>query len=109
MRRARIGVRVHRDGVNAEAPRGARDAAGDLAAVRDEQPGEHGYFFGGPGRRALFEERRDALAAFGRHAGIRDAFRGRRQQHVVHGRFDDVGQQALRGGQRRGTRREQRC
>ena len=41
MRRARVRVRVHRDGVDAEASRGARDAAGNLAAVRDEQLREH--------------------------------------------------------------------
>ena len=47
MRGLRVGVGVHRDGADAQSPRGARDAAGDLAAVRDQQLGEHGsYFFG---------------------------------------------------------------
>src|SRR6187399_731473 len=54
-----------------------------------------------PGRRPLFEEGRDAFATFGRHARIGNAFRGRGEQHVVHGYFDDVGEQALGRGQGR--------
>jgi hypothetical protein len=41
--RARIGLRVDRDGLNAESPAGADHAAGDLAAVRDQEPFERGH------------------------------------------------------------------
>ncbi len=37
MPRIRVGVRVHRDRVDAHAARGARDAAGDFAAIGDQQ------------------------------------------------------------------------
>ena len=41
MQRAGIGVGIDRDGADAEPPRRPHDAAGDLAAVRDEELGEH--------------------------------------------------------------------
>src|SRR5262249_16063551 len=41
MERARVGFGVHRDGAQAEMARGARDAHRDLAAVRDQDGGEH--------------------------------------------------------------------
>ena len=39
--RVRVGIGVHRDGAHAEAARGAEDAAGDLAAVGDQQALDH--------------------------------------------------------------------
>jgi hypothetical protein len=41
VQRIRIGIRIHRDGADAQAPRGARDAASDLAAVGDQDLVEH--------------------------------------------------------------------
>ncbi len=47
MRGIGVGVGIHRNGADAHPPRGARDAAGDLAPIRDQQLGEHaGYFLG---------------------------------------------------------------
>src|SRR3546814_811950 len=40
-RRARVGVRIDRDGRNTHAPRGLDDAAGDFAAVGDQDFLEH--------------------------------------------------------------------
>ena len=37
VQRLRVGVRIDRDGADAEAPRGADDPAGDLAAIGDEE------------------------------------------------------------------------
>ena len=39
--RAGIGIGVDRDGADAEPPRRAHDAAGDLAPIGDEELGEH--------------------------------------------------------------------
>ena len=47
MQRAGIGVGIDGDGGDAHAPRGADDAAGDLAAVGDEDFGEHEPFYRG--------------------------------------------------------------
>jgi hypothetical protein len=43
MRRPRVGVRINRDRRDPHAPRGADDAAGDLAAIGDQDFGEHRY------------------------------------------------------------------
>jgi hypothetical protein len=40
--RVRIGVGIHRDGPDPEAFRRTDDAAGDLAAIRDQDAFEHG-------------------------------------------------------------------
>ena len=40
--RVAVGLRVDGDGADAEATAGAEDAAGDLAAVGDQDFGEHG-------------------------------------------------------------------
>ena len=42
MQRLGIGLGIDRDGAHAEPLRGAGDAHGDLAAIRDEDGGEHG-------------------------------------------------------------------
>ena len=111
VRGMRVGVGKHRDGADTQAPRRARDAAGDFAAIGDQQLAEHrrlGYFLGGAQAwRTLFEECGDALAPFGRDARVGDALGRGCEQHIVHGRLDHVGQQALGGGQRRGARRQQ--
>src|SRR5690242_952032 len=60
-----------------------------------------------PRGRPLVEERGDAFPTFGRYARVRDALGGGRQQHVVHGRFDDIGEKALRRSQCRGARGQQ--
>ena len=36
MRRARVGIRIDRDRLDAHGPRGADDATGDLAAIGDQ-------------------------------------------------------------------------
>ena len=48
----RVGIRigVHRDGGDAQASRGADDAAGDLAAVGDQQGAEHRHIRNTPNR-----------------------------------------------------------
>ena len=38
----RVGIGVHRDGADAQPPRRAEDAAGDFAAVGDQQALDHG-------------------------------------------------------------------
>jgi hypothetical protein len=42
VRRVRVGVGIHGDGAQSQFSRSARDAARDLAAVRDEDFREHG-------------------------------------------------------------------
>src|SRR5579864_6145456 len=42
MKRVGVGLRIDRDGAQAEALGGARDAAGDLAAIGDQDGAEHG-------------------------------------------------------------------
>jgi S-adenosylmethionine:tRNA-ribosyltransferase-isomerase (queuine synthetase) len=64
VRGARIRIRIHGHRADAEAPRGPRDAARDLATVGDEDLREH-LLPGNPGGRALFQERRDPFAPFG--------------------------------------------
>ena len=41
MQRMRVGLRIDRDGAQPEAPRRARDADGDLAAIGNQDGGEH--------------------------------------------------------------------
>ena len=41
MQRAGVGLRIDRDHAQAELPRGARDAAGDLAAIGNQDGGKH--------------------------------------------------------------------
>ena len=50
MQRVRVGLGIDRDGAQAEPLRGARDAAGDLAAIGDQDGREHGQALaqGGP-------------------------------------------------------------
>jgi hypothetical protein len=43
MHGARLGLRIDRDDAQAHPPRGAGNAAGDLAAVGDEDRGEHRF------------------------------------------------------------------
>ena len=57
MRGVGIGIGIHRHGANPQPPRGARDPAGDFAAIRDQQFGEHRQLLlRHPGGRALLEE-----------------------------------------------------
>jgi len=65
VQRPRIGIRIDRDGTNAEPPRGPDDPAGDLAAVGDEEGSDHGSFLD-PSRDRLGEGDRPALAGWWR-------------------------------------------
>ena len=58
---AGIGVRIHRDGADSHAPRGARDAASDLAAIGDQNAVKHRLIFASPNRSV---RRREGRARF---------------------------------------------
>ena len=103
-----VRIGVHADDVDAQPLRGHRHATGDLATICDEEAREHGCqdlsvtFHRLHDGWSFFFERNSCIPSrpSDDDAGVGDALGGGGQQHVIfERRVDDVGKQALGGGQ----------
>ena len=84
MARPGVGLGKHRDRANAHAPGGLDDAAGDFAAIGDQDFVEHVVIRSGPVRRAFVEEGGEALPSLPARAKGGNAARRLLRKRIVY-------------------------